>query len=49
MTFFSGRKKELLEIMKDKSKYVKEYIKEYKLQVDEIHDLIRITAFYNSI
>jgi len=49
LTFFSGRKKELMEIMKDKSKYVKEYIKEYKLQVDEIHDLIRITAFYNSI
>ncbi|MCP4457674.1 MAG: hypothetical protein GY816_06560 [Cytophagales bacterium] len=49
MVFFSGRKKELMEIMKDKSKYVKEYIKEYKLQVDEIHDLIRVTAFYNSI
>jgi len=49
ITFFSGRKKELMEIMKDKSKYLKEYIKEYKLQVDEIQDLIRITAFYNSI
>ncbi len=49
MTFFSGRKKDLLEIMKDKSKHVKDYIKEYKLQVDEIHDLIRVTAFYNSI
>ena len=40
MVFFSGRKKELMEIMKDKSKHVKEYIKEYKLQVDEIHDLM---------
>ena len=49
MTFFSGRKKELMEIMDDKWKYVKDYIKEYKLQVDEIHDLIRVTAFYNSI
>jgi len=49
MTFFGGRKKELYDIMKDKSKYLKEYIKEYKLQVDEIQDLIRITAFYNSI
>lgn len=49
LTFFSGRKKELMEIMKDKSKHVKEYIKEYRLQVDEIQDLIRIIAFYNSI
>ena len=49
ITLFTGRKKELMELMKDKSKYLKEYIKEYKLQVDEIQDLIRITAFYNSI
>lgn len=49
LTSFGGRKKELMEILKDKSKYVKEYIKEYRLQVDQIHDLIRITAFYNSI
>ena len=49
MTNFTGRKKELLEIMRDKSTYVKDYIKEYKLQVDEIQDLIRVTAFYNSI
>lgn len=49
ITFFTGRKKDLLELMKDKEKYVKEYIKEYKLQVDEIQDLIRVTAFYNSI
>lgn len=49
ITFFSGRKKELLDLMKDKSEYVKDYIKEYKLQVDEIQDLIRVTAFYNSI
>jgi hypothetical protein len=49
ITMFTGRKKELMELMKDKSKYLKEYIKEYKLQVDEIQDLIRITAFYNSI
>jgi hypothetical protein len=49
VSLFTGRKKELMELMKDKSKYLKEYIKEYKLQVDEIQDLIRITAFYNSI
>jgi len=49
ITYFDGRKKELLKIMNDKKKYLKEYIKEYKLQVDEIKDLIRITAFYNSI
>ncbi len=49
ITMYTGRKKELYELMKDKSKYLKEYMKEYKLQVDEIQDLIRITAFYNSI
>lgn len=49
ITFFTGRKKDLLEIMKDKQVYVKDYIKEYKLQVDDIQDLIRVTAFYNSI
>lgn len=49
IVLFTGRKKELLELMKNKSKYVKEYIKEYKLQVDELQDLIRIAAFYNSI
>lgn len=49
ITFFTGRKKDLLDMMKDKQDYVKEYIKEYKLQVDEIQDLIRVTAFYNSI
>jgi len=46
---YLGRKKELYSLMRDKSKYLKEYMKEYKLQVDEIQDLIRITAFYNSI
>lgn len=46
---YLGRKKELFGLMKDKQKYLKEYLKEYKLQVDEIQDLIRITAFYNSI
>ncbi len=49
ITFFTGKKKELLNLMKDKQKYVKEYMKEYKLQVDELQDLIRVTAFYNSI
>jgi hypothetical protein len=49
ITYYDGRRKELFGIMADKKKYVKEYIKEYKLQVDELKDVIRITAFYNSI
>ena len=49
ITFFSGRKKDLLYVMRDKVDYIKDYIKKYKLQVDEIQDLIRVTAFYNSI
>ncbi len=49
ITYFSGRKNDLLDIMKDKSSYVKDYIKENKLRPDYIQDLVRITAFYNSI
>ena len=49
ITLYTGRKRELLDLMDDKSDYIKDYIKEYRLQVDELQDLIRITAFYNSI
>jgi hypothetical protein len=50
MIWFSGRRKELLEIVgTKKSKSVKAYIKDNKLRTDQIQDLIRITAFFNSI
>jgi hypothetical protein len=50
MVWFSGRRKDLLEIVgTKKSKSVKAYIKDNKLRCDEIQDLIRIAAFFNSI
>lgn len=49
ITYFSGRKKDLLLFMRKKQTHIKEFIKENKLDTDEMADLVRITAFYNSI
>lgn len=49
ITRFSGRKRDLLEIMIKKQSEVKKFIKENKLSTDSVRDLIRIVAFYNSI
>ena len=49
ITYFSGRKKDLLIIMRKKQSDIKKYIKENRLESDDVRDLIRITAFYNSI
>ncbi|MEO9484399.1 MAG: hypothetical protein ABJG47_13165 [Ekhidna sp.] len=49
ITYFSGRKKELLSFMGRKQSYVKQFIKDNKLDTDEMTDLVRITSFYNSI
>lgn len=49
INFFNGRKKELLTLMKKKQSDIKKFIKENKLDTDEMADLVRITAFYNSI
>lgn len=46
---FTGKKTDLLEIMTKHSKEVKDYIKQNQLKIDEVADLIRITAFYNSL
>lgn len=46
---YSGKKSDLLEIMAKKSGDVKSFIKKNKLKPDQLRDLIRITAFYNSI
>lgn len=46
---FGGKKSDLLTIMSKHSKEVKDYIKQNQLRIDEIADLIRITAFYNSL
>lgn len=49
ITYFNGKKKELLAYMSKKQSDVKKFIKENKLDTDRMADLVRITAFYNSI
>lgn len=49
MDIYTGKKGDLLEIMSKHGRDVKNFIKQNKLKTDEVRDLIRITAFYNSI
>ncbi|SNS86413.1 hypothetical protein SAMN05421640_1577 [Ekhidna lutea] len=49
ITFFTGKKRDLLDFMVKKQSHVKKFIKDNRLDTDEMADLIRITAFYNSI
>ncbi len=46
---YTGKRSDLLTIMARKSNAVKDFIKKNNLKTDEVRDLIRITAFYNSI
>ncbi|HCX22416.1 MAG: hypothetical protein CMB80_30370 [Flammeovirgaceae bacterium] len=46
---FTGKKADLITIMSKHGREIKEYVKENKLKPDEVRDLIRITAFYNSL
>ena len=49
VTPFTNRKSELFDVMASKSGEIKTYIKKNKLRLDRMQDLVRITAFYNSI
>ena len=49
ISFFSGKKKDLMKYMSDKQSDIKQFIKQNKLSTDQAADLVRITAFYNSI
>jgi hypothetical protein len=49
ITYFSGKKKDLLIIMQKKQSDVKKFIKDNRLDAGDTRDLIRITAFFNSI
>ena len=49
ITYYSGRKKDLLAFMAKKQSDIKKFIKENRLDTDEMADLVRIIAFYNSI
>ncbi len=46
---FNNKRSELLEVMNPKSPEIKSYIKKNNLRMDRMSDLVRITAFYNSI
>jgi len=49
MIYYSQKKKDLLDIMKDRYNQIKKYMKTYNLKSDEKGDLARITAYYNSL
>ena len=49
ITFFNGKKKDLLRFMSKKQNEVRQFIKQNRLETDRSSDLVRITAFYNSI
>lgn len=49
ISYFSGKRNDLYDIMAKRSGDVKSFIKKNRLKTDEVRDLIRITAFYNSI
>ncbi|UII24627.1 hypothetical protein LVD15_14985 [Fulvivirga maritima] len=46
---FSGKKKDLLYIMKEKHSEMKKYIKENKIDVDKRSDLAKALIYYNSL
>ncbi|MEO9967255.1 MAG: hypothetical protein ABJF11_15760 [Reichenbachiella sp.] len=49
MVMYNGKKNHLFEILDKNSAKVKEYVKSNKLKTDEMRDIVRITAFYNSL
>lgn len=49
ITQFSGSKKDLLRILAKKKNELQTFIKGNRLKTDELRDLVRIIAFYNSI
>lgn len=46
---YNLKKKELLDFFGNKSKQVKQYINKNNLKHDRMHDLVRITAYYNAL
>lgn len=49
MQEYRGRKNDLYEILVKNVDLVKDYIKSNNLKTDKMRDLVRITAFYNSL
>jgi len=46
---YNLKKKELLDFFGNRSKQVKQYMKKNNLKYDRMHDLVRITAYYNAL
>ncbi|MEM8895736.1 MAG: hypothetical protein AAGC88_14230 [Bacteroidota bacterium] len=49
ITLFNGKKGELTPLMGNKITLVRDFIKDNRLKTDRMRDLVRITAFYNSL
>jgi hypothetical protein len=49
ITLFNGKRSELTPLMGNKIGQVRDFIKDNKLKTDRMRDLVRITAFYNSL
>ncbi|MFK7952268.1 MAG: hypothetical protein AB8B73_05435 [Ekhidna sp.] len=49
LQFFGGKKKDLYRILTKKQSELKKFVKDNRLDPDDIRDLIRIISFYNSI
>ncbi|WP_109829907.1 hypothetical protein [Reichenbachiella versicolor] len=47
--FFEGRKNDLYSILKGNQETVRFYVKKNKLKLENLNDLIRVVAFYNSL
>lgn len=46
---YENKRNHLMEVMGEKSKDIRAYMKKNHLRSDKLQDLVRITAFYNSI
>jgi len=49
MTAYTGKKNEIYGVLYKNSDKLKKFIKDNKLKTDKMRDLVRITAFYNSL
>lgn len=47
--YSSGKRNDLLEILRKNANKVRDYIKDNRLKTDRMRDIVRITAFYNSL
>lgn len=47
--YYNGKKNELYSVLPKHASSLKSFIKKNRLKTDEVRDLIRITAFYNSL